>query len=211
MTVRAMHTGKAGKATGFTLIEVLVGMMVAALALTAAIAALGVVQDRSAHAEEATAPVLSGAQTRALLVEWLRGARWRAPGRGERFQGLDAAEQGIASDEIVVPTTARTPLSSGVTVVRLYVDHADSTAEVGLVAELTERSEDLPRRLELLPRVAAMDVRYLRRRTEPLEWIPSWYDEGLPAAVEIRLVPVRGDSLPALLRHPIRVAMEAVR
>ncbi|HZD05624.1 MAG TPA: type II secretion system protein, partial [Longimicrobiales bacterium] len=120
---------------GFTLIEVLVGMVVAALALSAGFAALAFVKERADQAEAAMVPAVAGAGTRALLTEWLAGARLRAPGRGERFQGLDGEEQGRANDELIFPTTARTPLSVGTTVVRLYVDAEDSTAERGLVAE----------------------------------------------------------------------------
>lgn len=198
--------------TGFTLIEVLVGMAVAALALTAGFTALAFVQDRADQAEAAVVPALAGATTRALLTEWLSGALARAPRRGERFQGLDAAEAGGVADELVFPTTARTPLSVGTTVVRLYVDVQDSTPERGLVAELTERATDVPRRVELLPQVTGMEIGYLPDVPEATEWLPSWIDtRSLPLAVEVRLSAAGPDSLPALLRRPLRVRLEAAR
>lgn len=197
---------------GFTLVEVLVGMAVAALALAAGFTTLAFVQDRADHAEAAVVPALAGATTRALLTEWLSGALSRAPGRGERFQGLDAAEAGGVADELVLPTTARTPLSVGTTVVRLYVDAQDSTVERGLVAELTERVTDVPRRVELLPQVTGMEIRYLPDVEEATEWLPSWIgNRSLPRAVEIRLASAGRDSLPSILRHPLRVHLEAAR
>lgn len=196
---------------GFTLVEVLVGMAVAALALTAGFTALAFVQDRADHAEAAVLPSLAGASTRALLTEWIAGALARAPRRGERFQGLSAATVGGAGDELIFPTTARTPLSVGTTVVRLYVDVQDSTLERGLVAEMTERPTDVPRRVELLPQVTGMEIRYLPDVAEATEWLPEWLDNSLPMAVEIRLHAAGPDSLPALLRHPLRVPVEAGR
>jgi prepilin-type N-terminal cleavage/methylation domain-containing protein len=197
---------------GFTLVEVLVGMAVAALALTAGFAALSFVQDRADQAEAAMVPAIAGAATRALLTEWLAGARSRAPNRGERFYGLDAEQSSLPSDELVFPTTARTPLSVGTTVVRLYVDFEDSTAERGLVAELTERPGDVPSRVELLPEVSAIELRYLPDVAEATEWLPSWVDaNSLPLAVELTLSTSPPDSLPTLLRLPLRVPLEAAR
>jgi prepilin-type N-terminal cleavage/methylation domain-containing protein len=77
---------------GFTLIEVLVGMVVAALALSAGFAALAFVKERADQAEAAMVPAVAGAGTRALLTEWLAGARLRAPGRGERFPEVSGME-----------------------------------------------------------------------------------------------------------------------
>lgn len=201
-----------GRTVGFTLIEVLVGMTVAAVALAAGFAALSFVQDRAGQAEAAMVPAISGAATRALLSEWLAGARMQAPGRGDRFQGLDSDASETGSDELIVPTTARTPLSVGTTVVRLYIDREDSTAELGLVAELTERPGDLPERLELLGQASDMELRYLPDVADATEWLDEWVDSrSLPLAVEITLSATPPDSLPTLLRYPLRVPLEAAR
>lgn len=201
-----------GARGGFTLIEVLVGMAVAALALTAGFATLAFVRDRAVQAEASMVPAIAGATTRALLTEWVAGARLQAPGRGERFQGLDGEEQGEAADELILPTTARTPLSVGTTVVRLYVDVEDSTVERGLVAELTERAGDLPKRVELLPEVSGLEIRYLPNVEDASEWLPDWVDQSsLPLAVELSLSATPPDTLPALLQLPLRVALEVGR
>ncbi|HSR42106.1 MAG TPA: type II secretion system protein [Longimicrobiales bacterium] len=204
--------GSEARRDGFTLVEVLVGMAVAALVLTAGFSTLAFVRDRAVRSEAAVVPALAGATTRALLTEWLSGALARAPRRGVRFQGLDAAVTGGVADEIVFPTTARTPLSVGTTVVRLYVDVQDSTVERGLVAALSERATDTPRRVELLPQVTGMEIRYLPNVEEAVEWLPDWLDgRSLPLAVELRLEARGAEPLPALLRHPLRVPLEAAR
>lgn len=194
---------------GFTLIELLVGLTVSALALTAGFAALSFVADRATQAEAATVSALEGVAVRELLVEWLTGARLRAPGNAGSFQGTDNEERGgLADDQLLFPTTARTPLHVRNTVVRLYVDREDETPEVGLVAELTERIQDEPRRVELVPQVIGLDIHYLPEAADAFEWLPDWLGRNqLPRAVEVVLQVPAGDTLPPLLRYPIRVAL----
>jgi prepilin-type N-terminal cleavage/methylation domain-containing protein len=193
---------------GFTLIELLVGLTVSALALTAGFAALAFVGDRAKQAEAATVTALEGVAARELLVEWLTGARLRAGNAGS-FQGTDNEERGgLADDQLMFPTTARTPLHVRNTVVRLYVDRDDETPEVGLVAELTERIQDEPRRIELVPQVIGLDIHYLPEAADAFEWLPDWLGRNqLPRAVELVLQVSARDTLPPLLRYPIRVAL----
>lgn len=193
---------------GFTLMEVLVGMTVAALALMAGFAAIGFVRDRADAAELATVEALQGVGTRSLLVDWLSAAQMQAPGRAGRFQGIDAESENLESDELVFPTTARTPLRVRNTVVRLYIDRDDETPEQGLVAELWERPQDEHRRIELVPQAVQMDLRYRPEGDDGFEWLEAWTARNrMPRAIEITLHAAPGDSLPALLRLPIRVPL----
>jgi len=196
-----------GRRSGFTLVEVLIGLTVAALALTAAFASLSFVSERSREAEVSTVQALEGATARAMLVEWLSGTRLQAPGRAGRFQGIEAEERGEPSDTIVFPTTARTPLHVRNSVVRLYIDRNDTTPEIGLVADLWERAQDVPRRVELVPQAGELQIRYLPPVAEATEWLEGWSQNNLPRAVELILVARRGDSLPSLLRLPLRVPL----
>ncbi|MGH7503329.1 MAG: type II secretion system protein [Longimicrobiales bacterium] len=196
---------------GFTLVEVLVGLTVASIALTAGFAALTFVSDRARAAEAVTLNALEGAATRGLLVDWLAGARARAPNRAGSFQGQDGEAQGLKTDELIFPTTARTPLQVPNTVIRLYIDEDDATPERGLVAEMLERLQDEPRRIELLPSAARLQLRYLpeMQGVPGIDWVDGWLmaRPRLPLAVEIMLEPAPGDSLPMLLRYPIRVTL----
>ena len=194
---------------GFTLVEVLVAMTVAALALSAAFAALAFVGDRAKEAEATVVTALEGATTRELLVDWLTGARLRAANNAGSFQGVDAEERaGVADDELMFPTTARTPLHVRNTVVRLFIDREDDTPERGLVAELTERIQDEPRRVELVPDAIGLDVHYLPDEAAAFAWSPDWLGRNqLPRAVELVLQVAAGDTLPALLGYPLRIPL----
>lgn len=197
---------------GFTLMEVLIGLTVAALALTAGFATLGFISDTDEPVDLASALALRGATSRNLLTEWLGEARYQVGRRGVSFQGLDDEVFGTAADEIIFPTTASTPLGVGTTVVRLFIDLDGDTPEQGLVAELTELPTDEPRFVELVPEAGSMELRYLL----PIfgttgEWVDGWISNRLPQAIELILEPSRTDTLPPLLRYPLLVPLEATR
>lgn len=192
--------------TGFTLIEVLVGLTVASLALMAGMAALGFVGERSRHAEAATLDAVAGATQRALLVDWLTSARFRAP-TGEQLEGFPDEASLEPSDLLLLPTTARTPIDHGTTVVGLFIDTDPETPERGLVAAMTGPVlGPEPSRMELVPQAGAMHVRYLPD-ADGAVWETEWIGrDAMPRLIEITLLPAPGDSLPLLLRYPIRAA-----
>jgi prepilin-type N-terminal cleavage/methylation domain-containing protein len=197
---------------GFTLMEVLIGLTVAALALTAGFATLGFLTDSDEPVDVASAMTLRGATTRNLLTEWLAEARYQVGRRGETFQGLDGDVWGTPADELIFPTTASTPLGVGTTVVHLYIDDDNATPERGLVAALTELVTDEPRVVELVPEAGSLELRYLL----PLEgttgeWVAGWISNRLPGAIELILGPNRADTLPPLLQYPLLVPLEATR
>jgi len=197
---------------GFTLMEVLVGLTVAALALTAGFATLGFMSDTDAPVDVASALALRGATSRNLLTEWLGEARYRVGRRGMTFQGLDDEVYGAETDEIIFPTTASTPLGVGTTVVRLFIDLDNSTPERGLVAELTELPADDPRVVELVPEAGSLTLRYLLPIQGTVgEWVDGWISNRLPQAIQLVLGPNRFDTLPPLLRYPLLVPLEATR
>jgi prepilin-type N-terminal cleavage/methylation domain-containing protein len=196
---------------GFTLIEVLVGLTIAAFTLTAGFAALGFVRDRANAAEIANVTALHGATTRQLLTDWLWGARLRSSTQSWPIQGVDLEEQGVPSDELLFPTTARTPLHVRQTLVRLFIDRDDETPEVGLVAELQERQQDEPRRVQLVAQAGSLNLRFLPDLPDA-SWIDFWMGQtDLPRAIELVLAPLPGDSLPALLRYPLLVPLGTLR
>src|SRR5690606_18860859 len=112
---------------GFTLIELMVALAVASIALVAGFTAVGIVHEQGVRAVEANRTALSGATQRSMLVDWLAGARFQAAiGTGEdrqvvRFEGLDAEADGLPSDELVFVTTSRTPVNDITSVVRLFI------------------------------------------------------------------------------------------
>lgn len=197
---------------GFTLMEVLIGLTVAALALTAGFATLGFISDSDQPVDVASALALRGATTRNLLTEWLGEARQQVGRRGETFQGLDEEVYGTQSDELIFPTTASTPLGVGTSVIRLFIDQDRDTPEEGLVAELTELAADEPRLVELVPEAGSLELRYLLPIEGTVgEWVDGWISNRLPQAIRLVLGPNRNDTLPPLLRYPLLVPLEATR
>jgi prepilin-type N-terminal cleavage/methylation domain-containing protein len=193
---------------GFTLLEVLVGLTVASIALTAGVLALAAVQDRSVHAEGASMDAVSGATQRGLIVEWLAGARLRAV-TGERFEGMQNDEGGELIHQLVLPTTARTPLGVTSSVIGLFIDYDPETPERGLVAEMTGASfGEMARRMELVPEAGELHIRYLTDVDGIAVWSDTWSGRNrLPRLIEITLEPAPGAVLPLLLQFPIRVAL----
>ncbi len=198
---------------GFTLMEVLVGLTVAALALSAGFATLAFLSDREEPVDSVSAVALRGATTRSLLIAWLSEARLQAYRRGPVFHGYDAEERGASSDELNFPTRARTPRGVGTSIVRLFIDRDEQTPQRGLVAELTERVSDEPRVVELVPEAGALEISYLMAIEGSMgEWMPAWMDRRtLPKAIRLTLTATAPDTLPSLLRYPILVALETIR
>jgi prepilin-type N-terminal cleavage/methylation domain-containing protein len=196
---------------GFTLIELIVGLAISSVAIAAGFGALGIVQDRGDAAEEVNRLALSGATQRSLLMDWLAGARFEAP-TDEAFTGLDAESGGLPMDELLLPTTARTPLSNVSTVVRLYIDEDPDTPEMGLMAEMSITSLSTePRRIAIVPSAGAMEIRYLPE-ADGAGWEDGWMGRNaLPRGLEITLWPAVAESLPPLLQLPIRVALPSAR
>ena len=194
---------------GFTLVELLVGLTVASLALLAGMATIGFVSDRSTHAEEAARVAIGGATQRALIVDWLNGAQFRANATGEQFEGMEEDLDGEPTDLLLVPTTARTPMQGSTTVVGLYIDTDPETPEYGLVAEMTGMvAGPEVQRMQLVPQAGRLRIRYLGTAGDE-EWLETWQTNRLPRGIELSLDPVKGDTLPTLLRYPIRVALRS--
>src|SRR5262245_634727 len=179
---------------GFTLVELLVGLVVASLALSAGFATLAFVGDRGEQAEASARVAVGGATQRALLMDMLANARLRAPG-GEQFEGIDQDEGGRAIDQMMFPTTAVTPIEGSVTLVKLSIDEDPETPEAGLVAEMAGAIlGQTSQRMVLVPNAASLSIRYLDAVPGTAEWSDGWSGRNqLPRGVELVIEPVAGD------------------
>lgn len=201
-----------GRRWGFTLVEVVVGLAVGGIVVLAGFAALAAVQDRSAHAAQATTRILEAATVRTTVVHWLSAARLQSGELGVEFEGLDAREHGLEWDELTFVTQADTPVDMPVVAVRLFIDTDPTTPEQGLAAELVGRLIDEPLVMELAPDAIGLRIRYLPALDGTVEWAESWAGMGqLPPGLEITLVEDPATPLPPLLRYPILVAMPTIR
>jgi prepilin-type N-terminal cleavage/methylation domain-containing protein len=193
---------------GFTLVEVVVGVAVGGVVLTAGFAALAAIRDHSVGAREATTIALEGATARATLSEWLATAQLQSTELAVRFEGLDATESDLEWDELSFPMRAQSPLRTPITHVRLFIDTDPETPERGLVAALVGLRGEEPRPVELIPDAIGLQIRYLPASDVPVDWAESWLDQPqLPRAVEVTLVDAHEAPLPPLLKLPIRVAL----
>jgi hypothetical protein len=118
---------------------------------------------------------------------------------------------GAPTDLLLVPTTARTPMEGSISVVGLYIDTDPETAERGLVAEMTGMVAGPEVQLmQLVPQAGRLRIRYLGTAGDE-EWLETWQTNRLPRGLELSIDPVKGDTLPTLLRYPIRVALRSGR
>src|SRR5215472_11616690 len=142
-----------------TLLELVVGLTITGLVITAGFAALQVLQDRRAQAEAVMNAVTRAANERTQIAQWIAGARLTVEEGGPAFRGLDGVHDGIHDDAIAFLTTAPTPLGTGETLVQLYVDRDSATPEQGLTAVFSEWRGTATRRVELDRSVASLEAR----------------------------------------------------
>jgi hypothetical protein len=194
-----------------TLVEVLVGMTVASAALAMGFGALAALRDNATRADDAARLGAVSGGVRATLFDWLSFARVRPEGSTE-FRGIDGTVDGFGDARLTFITTAPTPLRLRETHIALSIDRDDETPERGLVAELWEERGTHPIRIELAPAAAGLRIRYLSGVSGDDRWLPSWISSTVPPrAIDLHIEALSPDSLPRLLRRPIRVPIGGAR
>ncbi|MBP6669024.1 MAG: hypothetical protein KA180_06215 [Gemmatimonadales bacterium] len=197
-----------------TLLEVVVGLTITGVAVSAGYAALATALDHRDRAEAALTAGLEAANIRRELRAWLGGARLTVEEDGPGIRGLDGVvevgQSGLVSDDrLTLLTTAATPLEATEVIVTLFVDRDSLTPATGLVAHLKAwrgREETV---VEVDPRVTGLAIRYFSEPLGHRGWLPSWISRSLlPSGIEVTLT---GDSLPPLLVLPMLVAVGSNR
>jgi hypothetical protein len=189
-----------------TLLELVVGLTVTGVTVSAGYAAFSSMMDHRSAAQDRLDQVARAAEARSTLIGWLEGARLTPDQNGPQFRGLDGVYQGEPDDDLSFLTASPGSTRSGEAVVRLFIDRDSLTPERGLTAEL--HSSGAAELIEIEPGAAGLDFRYSTSALGQIEWLPSWISSTvLPLAVEATLTAEQGDSLPALLRLPIVVPL----
>lgn len=198
---------------GMTLMELMVGLAVAGLALAAGVAAVRSVADHRRRAAESAARVEHAAAVRRRVLEWLSGAQLSPEAGGPEFRGIAGNSKEGSEDQLSFVTQADPRLARGVAQVRLYVDRDSVTPERGLVAAVTEwRGATPEERVELVPAATGLRARYLSALSAQPVWLSSWISSSvLPRAVELRVEAPVTDSIPPLLRLPLLVTLGGER
>lgn len=195
-----------------TLLELLVGLVVTGVAVSAGYGAFTSIVDHRVRAEAQLDSLTRAAAVRRMLGSWLSGARLTVDEAGPSFRGLDGSFEGTPDDELTFLSTATRPGQPRELVVRLYIDRDTLTPERGLTAELSIWPSTESERVEIEPSAGGLDFRYFTRTLGSTEWLPSWISSTvLPGGVELTLMNAQEDTLPALLRLPIVVPLGAGR
>jgi hypothetical protein len=195
-----------------TLLELVVGLTVTGVTISAGYAAFTSIVDHRSRSQEQVDAVARAAEARRTLAGWLENARLQVDQDGPQFRGLDGVYQGLPDDELSFLTTAQDPVGAGETVVRLFIDRDTLTPERGLTAELSPTRANAAERVEIEAAAGGLDFRYSTNALGQTEWLPSWISSTvLPLGVELRLVAQPGDSLPPLLRLPVVLPIGTVR
>ena len=201
---------------GITGVELLVALAVTGLAAVIGTATLALLSDGTAPLREASSATERAAGVRRTIIAWIEDAHGaQSPFSGNSvaaFELLDLGARGRPADQLLFTTSAPTPLGSGETFVRLYVDADPRTAERGLVAELSAWPGGPATRLQLDSTVSGIDARCLTDMAGSPRWLPTFLSsQAVPRGVELRLRSERPGELAPLLQLPIRVAIEAGR
>ena len=198
---------------GLTILELMFGLVVVASVASIGTATLSLLANEGHDRQMVMDDVMRATAARRTLVEWLEGAHASVGRPGSAtpgaFQLIDATLRGRDADVLIFTTAAATPLGTGETTVRLYIDEDDATNETGLTAELSSWPGGPTTRLQLDSTVTELKVRCLTTLLGGRRWVPSWVSTSVvPRGVELRL---GGRGVSALLAMPLVVAVEGGR
>ena len=195
---------------GMTLLEVIVALTVAGIALAAGASVLGFLTDQQDRSR-ATA-IGTAVAAREALRDWLSSAELGTSGT-MRFAGVQLARApgDGAVTEMEFVTTAPTPVAGGGdarTRVHLVVLPAADSGGPRLVAELTPLPAGERLVLPVANNVTSFTARYLSSVFGPPRWLDSWVSRSvLPAVVELRIAsaPARVTPGESLINVPLVV------
>ena len=204
------------RSSGFTLLEVVVALVVAGVAVAIGYAGLATVSEASARSRASSQPVIAAAAARSALSAWLSSATLMEG--AHPFRGVHRTDGPTRSDELTTAISSGGSLRPGPRRLRVWVDTDPLTAERGLVVELARIGDDglaSTDTLEIAPFATGLALRYLVLVDGKERWVDEWVSQSqLPRAVEFRTLELERarlgalddvPSLPPLLAIPIVV------
>jgi prepilin-type N-terminal cleavage/methylation domain-containing protein len=195
---------------GMTLIELVVALVVAGLALASGYQAYATISDRRLVAVTRSDASTRAFNLRTTINSWLSNARLTVEEDEISFTSIDDRKQPDQPPraDLVFLTSARTSVSNHGTIVHLFVAR-DSSGGRGLMADLAEWRGRRHVTRQLDPSIGGLSAEFVSsigNRTEPTSsWISSTI---LPTSVRLRFLATASDSLEPLLRIPLVVMLD---
>jgi prepilin-type N-terminal cleavage/methylation domain-containing protein len=191
---------------GFTLIELVVGLALTALAATVVAGSVRAAVDARERQATAGEAEHRARVTRAFVREAVRGLATERAGLGDLVVLTPGAETG-GSDRLVFATRGGSTFGwdAELKAVELLVDRDAATPHTGLVARVLRIQAGVPVEdtLTLLPQVSRLRVRLLDGEGI---WHGEWPDRtAAPAAMELEFEAEEGSGEDRLLALPLRV------
>ncbi len=177
------------RSSGFTLLEVVVALVVAGVAVAIGYAGLATVSEASARSRASSQPVIAAAAARSALSAWLSSATLMEG--THPFRGVHRTDGPTRSDDLTTAISNGGSLRPGPRRLRVWVDTDPLTPERGLVVELAPIGDNglaSTDTLEIAPSATGLALRYLILVDGKQRWVDEWVSQSqLPRAVEFRV------------------------
>jgi prepilin-type N-terminal cleavage/methylation domain-containing protein len=192
---------------GFTLIELVVGLALTALAATLVAGSVRAAVDARKRQATAGEAEHRARVTRAFLREAVRGLATERAGLADLVVLAPGADPATGSDRLVFSTRGGATFGwdADLKAVELLVDRDPATPHTGLVARVLRIEVGAPVEdtLQLVPWATALRVRLM---SADGTWQSEWPDRtAAPAGIELRLEVEPGSAADRLLELPLRV------
>jgi prepilin-type N-terminal cleavage/methylation domain-containing protein len=145
---------------GMTLVELMIGLVITTLVVTAGYAAFATIIDRRAEAQRVVTTVGRAAAIRRALVAWLQDGQPQISSGGVPRNGLQLGGED-ANGELRFVTTASTPFATDSTTVFLFINTSDTLPQHGLVAQFTRNGGVDSLRVQIDSAITGLRVDYL--------------------------------------------------
>ena len=197
---------------GMTLIELVVALAISGAAIASGYQAFATISDQRSVAAAHADSMARCFALRAMLARWLSNARLTVEEDEVVFRAVAGPRRGEGDErtsaDLVFLTSARSPVSDHGTIVHLFVNR--DSGETGLTAELSEWRGRRMARLRLDPSIVGFSVQFASVRGDHADTTSSWVSSTiLPASMRLRFASRPSDSLPALLRLPLTIRLDA--
>lgn len=159
------------KRHGMTLVELMVGITIATLAVAAGYAAFSSIIDHNRRVNEETDEVMRASSIRQTLVRWISGSQVSIVDNvpsNDMSMGFNAS-----NDNVLFATSALTQLSGTRTRINLFIDDDPSTPESGLTARIKAWVGDDSVSMQIDSTITQFTVDFLTRVDNGRKWVPS--------------------------------------